>query len=315
MGLIHEQIAKLPNSDDLPDVDEIDAALGRGKGDPARVAVERYRVARQFLIAFNSEPEEELADSEIHRVRQLAQNLVGQVTEYSRWMPSNPERAFQALSRLGDLSTEITATVRPLVRGGSVSWADELDYAREARIAASEAQADAERLAEELRDLAERAGTGALARAYSTEAESHSRSMQRWLFAVAALGLLLTAGGYWAIATIPHTGDWRQYVASAGTKAIVIAATTFGLAFCARNYRVHVHLRAVYRQRAAAIDTYNLLARSMHTDDPSRSLVLGKLAESIFAISDTGVHRGQGDTTVIETNLPWIATPPAAGRS
>lgn len=96
--------------------------------------------------------------------------------------------------------------------------------------------------------------------------------------------------------------------AALGLGLFLLGLIAFGVRICAQNFRVNKHLSTVARSKQSAISTFQRLSASV-ADDDVRSAVTLTLAQSIFAVEETGLVDGSGDhVTLIERavvpNLP-----------
>jgi hypothetical protein len=171
------------------------------------------------------------------------------------------------------------------------------------------ARESAEKITEELRTLASTAGALELASHYSQRAQGHRRNARVAIAVVIGLSVLLIAGGWLLIHTIPEpeaATNWGKFARDGLARAFAIAGVSYGIAFTARIYRTNSHLAAVYEQKAAALQTFRLFTES--SDDPdSRVLILGELVRAVFAPSGTGVFEKDAERTVVESAAPLAA--------
>jgi hypothetical protein len=150
-------------------------------------------------------------------------------------------------------------------------------------------------------DAGESAGEE-LAEVFSSRANCHKNTAERWLVALVLSGPL--AVGF-AVLTFfwlrPDQGSNDPHdFAGIGLAIFILGVLAFGIRICAQNYRVNRHLEAVARSRASAISTFQRLAASA-SDPEIRSAVTLTLAQSIFATEDTGLVDGSGDhVTLVE---------------
>jgi hypothetical protein len=74
------------------------------------------------------------------------------------------------------------------------------------------------------------------------------------------------------------------------------------------QFRVHRHLEAVARNKAAALGTFNRLVAGQ-TEDAVRSVVAAALAQAIFTSDQTGfIGTSEDHVTLIERVLPSVSS-------
>lgn len=315
MGPIEDYLDPLVAVDSLPSTDAIREKLGSDAWEQAEKSLERYGLARALLLAVNGEPIEEFGRSTLQNARQAAGQLGQQMTSYIDAMRrGDVNSALNTIQNAENQADQILDSLRPVVKGGSVQWAAESDRASQLLQQAQEAQRKADEVLALTDDIARGVGIGELTKACEAESARHDSQSKVWLWAVAVTVAALASIGLWALLTAPEGTAWEAHLSWAASKAVLVGALAYALSFSARNYRVNVHLTAVYRQRAAALNTYKLMSKAMEDDDQSRAILLTKLAEAVFAPSDPGVHTAHGDTTVIETNIPWAGSASATAR-
>jgi hypothetical protein len=145
---------------------------------------------------------------------------------------------------------------------------------------------------------------------YKKRSEEYAGTATKWLIA------LIVAVPVAAILAIvifnevrPDEGakDPHDY-AALGLGIFLLGLIAFGVRVCAQNFRVNRHLSTIARSKQSAISTFQRLSASV-ADDDVRSAVTLTLAQSIFAVEETGLVDGSGDhVTLVERavipNLP-----------
>lgn len=314
MGIVAATFETLPPAEDLPGRDWGVASLGP--------TLERYSAGRAALIALDDEDEATLPSGLVNTARGLMQQLAEAVSvfieESSRQSyPPREESAQSFLSMVGGALDQIATEVRPQIRGDVARTAATRSEAEAALKRVQEAEQRVGELADKASVLIERVGVGELATHYSGQSKEQGEAAARWLKAVGACGLLLAGVVTWLIVeTLTHSGapDWPELGGMIATKAIALGVLSYAVSFCSKNYRSHRHLEATYRQRAAALDTYSLMASSLTEDNEGRGIILTELAKAVFAPSETGLAGGSpGDKTVIENTVPIVSAFRSAG--
>lgn len=165
----------------------------------------------------------------------------------------------------------------------------------------------AEKIAEQLRDLAAEAGTLELSKHYSDRATAHRRTAKVALGFVVGLSVVLVVGGFLLISFLPHTTEWIVLARDVLARGFAIGALTYLITFAARAYRTNTHLASVYEQKVSALKTFGVFQSAIEGDEP-KALLLGELVHSVFASADTGVFGKDGDTTtIIDAAAPVVA--------
>lgn len=267
------------------------------------------RVIRGYTL-LDAEPEGDLPDN-------VVQNAVNQLNSLIRTIPSDEDADLanaQARDNISGFRREV-ASAWQFWRNQGRS-AIRADHERIASLVAT-AEADvagiatakekAEKIADELRDLAAVAGTLELSKHYNDRARKHLVA-SRWAFgSVVALSVLLVVGGYQLITSIPHTTEWTVLARDVIARGFMIGAVTYLITFSARVYRTNAHLKAVYEQKVSALRTFGVFQSAVEGDD-AKVLLLTELVHSVFAAADTGVFGKDGETTtIVDTAAPIVA--------
>jgi hypothetical protein len=147
-------------------------------------------------------------------------------------------------------------------------------------------------------------------RRYSKIAEQYEDVATKWLWTLIAsvpiaAGLALVT--FFALRPDSGSKDVHDF-AGLGFGLFVLGLLAFGIRICAQNFRVNRHLATVARSKQASISTFQRMVASV-SDDELRSAVTLTLAQSIFAVEETGLVDGSGDhVTLVERavipNLP-----------
>lgn len=197
---------------------------------------------------------------------------------------------------------------RPSLDQGRQQWlvTSQLDEAAALLAVAQEARTTLEALTAKASDLLTQVGTGELAHHYSGQADTHRNSAKAALIAVVATTGILVVVGWGVVVTIPETNEWTNLAREVLARLFLVGALTFAVAFTSRIYRVNSHLTVVYEQKAHALRTFSLFARSIQDDD-SRGMVLAELVRAVFAPAETGLVDASPEHTVIESASPLIA--------
>ncbi|MFI2703507.1 hypothetical protein [Cellulosimicrobium composti] len=120
--------------------------------------------------------------------------------------------------------------------------------------------------------------------------------------------MILGVVGWIMLAHVPPTDDWSVFARQIAARVFALGAVSYAITFVARIYRSNAHLRAAYEQKAHALDTFSLFARSNPEEDV-RNLVLAEVVRSVFSAADSGVFEKGGTTehTIVESAVPLAA--------
>jgi hypothetical protein len=268
----------------------------------------RYAYARDRFVAISLEPSD-FSD----QVLQRAHTQVGELAvaanimaEHSKQNVNGYEDLRQAERRIEEALVFWRREARQHVKGGASDWAARSAEAEALLAKARDAAAEHEQLLVKVRDLTSEAGTGELATHYENQADGHRKAARWALIAVVAMAAAVVGVGWWLISHMPATDDWSVLVRNVLARAFVLGVLSFGVAFSSRIYRTNTHLRAVYEQKANALRTFSLFARSVDDED-ARSLILAELVRAVFSSAETGVLDKGSDHTIVESAIP-IAT-------
>lgn len=300
-----EILGGIPPWDELP----LDPLSVLPETDRVRTA-ERYEATRRMLLAFSLEDDLEVSEDAVQAANGSSNSLRGSVTELRG--PSQNRTPTDAATRfvqnVDSNWRTVASRVRPFLRGSITDWAAEAAEAKEAKERFGEVTTRWAELQAEAERIIERVGVGRLAGHYENEAKGHGTSAGGWLGGVIAATVALTALVTWLVVEAylaPSGADWRMVATQAAAKAVGIGVLSYVVTFCSRNYRVHKHLQASYRQRMAALDTYAAMATALADNQDDKRIVLTELAKAIFAAGDTGfMASGSGDKTIIEQSIP-----------
>lgn len=278
-----------------------------------KVAPETRALLEQLIEGFtglSAQPEGELPDN-------VAQQAINTLSALERALPTD-EGLDPASERPREVVTSFRAELEQAWRfwRNNVRSAIRADETRLTSMVAS-AEADlgrieaalgvAEKIAEQLRDLAAEAGTLELSKHYGDRAAAHRSTAKVALGFVIALSVALVVGGFFLIAFLPHTTEWIVLARDVLARGFAIGALTYLITFAARAYRTNTHLASVYEQKVSALKTFGVFQSAIEGEE-AKALLLSELVHSVFASADTGVFGKDGDTTtIIDAAAPVVA--------
>ncbi|MDX6580997.1 MAG: hypothetical protein QOI10_181 [Solirubrobacterales bacterium] len=172
--------------------------------------------------------------------------------------------------------------------------------------------ADRDNLAQQVQELApvveaQREATSSigaheLGKYYDSSADEHKDSWKLWLKVLTATIVLTAVAGPIAILEL-HPDDGAppgEIVASAAVGLLVVGLLVYAVRMASLQFRVHRHLEAVDRSKAAALKTYNGLVAGPASPEV-RTAVAAVLAEAVFSAHESGFLEGSADqVTIVE---------------
>lgn len=174
---------------------------------------------------------------------------------------------------------------------------------------ADEANNEAKRLLDGIRNASEEAGVTAPANFYKHQAEAHEDGMSLWLLLSSVVGMLL-------LVLLWHGETFAEFINNQKIDGIVSEPTgslllgaivhfivnnallfstlAYMLFFCVKNYMAHRHNYVVNQHRHNALRTYRALVDATQQDGNARDIVLMQAAHCIFAPQSSGYAKGDG---------------------
>jgi len=152
------------------------------------------------------------------------------------------------------------------------------------------------------RAVAGESGAVDLAGEYRKQANDHKEAWKLWRWILLAAGVLAVTGSI-ATVTIRHPEGDITSAATAGRLLIdllVIGVLLYGLRLASLQFRVHRHLEAVDRSKAAALETFGRIVAS-GAEPSTRDALATTLAQAVFTPGETGFIDSAADhVTLIE---------------
>jgi hypothetical protein len=145
---------------------------------------------------------------------------------------------------------------------------------------------------------------------FEERANEYDETAKKWLQALTfgvPIAALIALGAFEALRPDSGAKDAHDF-AGLGFWLFLVGLLAFGIRVCAQNFRVNRHLATVARSKQSSISTFKRLVTSV-AEEELRAAVTLTLAQSIFAVEETGLVDGSGDhVTLIERavipNLP-----------
>lgn len=159
------------------------------------------------------------------------------------------------------------------------------------------------------RQAAGRSGTEDLSADFVLQANDHRESWKRWLKATAGAVLVAIVGSLLVI-LIHHPSGKVTDASAFGRLALdllVVGLLLYVVRLTSLQFRVHRHLEAVARNKAAALSTFSRIVAT-GTEASTRDALATTLAQSVFASGETGfVDSGNDHITLIERIVAPVA--------
>jgi hypothetical protein len=157
-------------------------------------------------------------------------------------------------------------------------------------------------LAEASRETVLESGAAQLEAAYEDEAVRHERAWRQWLVALAIILVVAGGAGLWFVSELePETDATNAQIATAIARDVLfVGLLLFAVRIASLQFRVHRHLGAVARNKAAALGTFNRIVAGQ-TEPEVRAAVAAALAQAVFSSEHTGfIGTGEDSVTLIE---------------
>lgn len=150
-------------------------------------------------------------------------------------------------------------------------------------------QSEAEKALSAVKAQAAEAGVATNAQIFLKDSESHHGEAKEWLIAtiIVAGVTLLTAIGFVMLSFYynpPSTASAIQYVVS---KLVLLSTLSFGLFWCASNYKSQKHNETLNKHRANALMTFRAFVEGSE-DSQVKDAILLQAAQAAFTNRPTG---------------------------
>lgn len=158
-------------------------------------------------------------------------------------------------------------------------------------------KAEIDNALEDIKRQAAEAGAAQTAIHFREAADHHKCQSHKWMIATRVfLGVVLGSTFLFVILALllepPSVGKAVQVIAA---KIVFLSAATFGLVWCARNYKSHKHNQVVNEHRQHALSTFQTFADGARTDSVREAVLLAG-AQAAFIGRPTGYEGGESDS-------------------
>lgn len=177
------------------------------------------------------------------------------------------------------------------------------------------ARADAESALAAVKEQAAEAGVSTNAQTFLAEAELHKELARKWAVGTIVMSSVtfLTAIAGLIVAInyqLPDTGAVIQYVVA---KLVVLSTLSFGILWCARNYRSQKHNETLNKHRANALMTFRAFVEGT-SDERVKDAILLQASQAAFAGRPTGFDSPDKDVQTINPVVEVIGRSLNKGR-
>lgn len=147
-------------------------------------------------------------------------------------------------------------------------------------------------------------GSGELSDAYIAQADGHRRSWRAWLITlvctIVAAGLL--GAGVIAVVRPDRDASDAELLSALALELLAIGLLLYVVRLVAQQFRVHRHLEAVARNKAAALATFSRMVAGQSEPDVRAAIALA-LAQSVFVSIETGFIDSAGEHVTLVDRL------------
>lgn len=161
-------------------------------------------------------------------------------------------------------------------------------------------KADAEKALQAVKDQAAEAGVATNAQIFLTDSESHGKTAKKWLKATIWSSIItLIVAIIFVIISFKYkpenTAAAIQYVVS---KLILLSTLSFGIFWCARNFKSSKHNETLNKHRANALMTFRAFVEGSG-DQQIKEAILLQAAQAAFVNRPTGYESQEKESQTI----------------
>ena len=162
------------------------------------------------------------------------------------------------------------------------------------------ARTEAERALGAVKEQAAEAGVSTNAQIFVGVATQHQAASRTWLTAtiIMAITTFLAALAALVTAFLYQPADTAATIQYVFAKLLVISTLSFGVLWCARNYRAERHNETLNKHRANALMTFRAFVEGT-ADDRVKDAILLQAAQAAFAGRPTGFDSPEKDSQTI----------------
>ena len=163
-----------------------------------------------------------------------------------------------------------------------------------------EVRSEAEAALMAVKEQAAEAGVSTNAQIFVTDSQKHENLAEKWLKATVwmAGGTLAIAVAALVTAFIYHPEDLASTVQYVVAKLLVFSTMSFGVFWCARNYRSQKHNETLNRHRAKALMTFRAFVEGT-AEARVKDAILLQAAQAAFSGRPTGFDSPEKDSQTV----------------
>ena len=164
----------------------------------------------------------------------------------------------------------------------------------------AEARSEADKALAAVKEQAAEAGVSTNAQIFIADAQKHKSLAGKWLVAtiVVAFGTFLMAGAALYTAFVYHPEDLASAIQYVVAKLLVLSTMSFGVFWCARNYKSQKHNETLNKHRANALMTFRAFVEGT-SDARVKDAILLQAAQAAFSGRPTGFDAPEKDSQAI----------------
>lgn len=299
-----------------------------GRSFDFEAAVEPAREVVQFFQQFPVRFLPQISQEQRHQIEGQAESFLNVLQQILKFDPAQEPNAVSTREQLIEQVRNWKASsfnhLFPIAAYLATRQRDFSAIEREARQAADEARAEAERLRKELSEVeaeaqrilkevkatASELGVSQQALHFGAEVTAHDTAAGKWQAHTVKIAIGL---GAFAVITLA-LGEWilvpdnaYQAFQLGLSKVLIFATIAFMLFLSARTLMAHRHNSVVNRHRQNALLTFNALVDATHTDE-ARDIVLTHASACIFSPQDSGFSKVQLPSQTMVEILPKLSS-------
>jgi len=151
-----------------------------------------------------------------------------------------------------------------------------------------------------VKEQAAEAGVSTNAQIFAGDAEKHREAAKGWLKATIWLAVATFGAAVAALVTafLYHPEDLAPTVQYVVAKVLVLSVLSFGVLWCARNYKSQKHNETLNKHRANALMTFRAFVEGT-ADVRVRDAILLQAAQAAFSARPTGFDAPEKDSPTI----------------
>ena len=161
-------------------------------------------------------------------------------------------------------------------------------------------RAEAQSALDAVKEQAAEAGVSTNAQTFLTQAKQHKDMASKWAVGTIVMSsvTLVAALAGLALAIYYHPQGTAATIQFVVSKLIVLSTLSFGILWCARNYRAQKHNETLNKHRANSLMTFRAFVEGT-SDDRVKDAILMQAAQAAFSGKSTGFDASDTDARTI----------------